>query len=212
MMTNQSSDRPYSLPPTNVELDNDYVGIDRGLFLSRESTPRYLRVVEAQWNSHGPNTAPGILQAKIGAYNTKPETDEDYDHYELLTHVNGNEWFEVYTTGPIFKPILVEHWIKYIYYNYYVNKNSPSSLLDNVSFMNDIKSVGTDFVRALVPSIKSITNTANYSVSTGKPLELTNFTSEVTSQFDVTLVRDITEQAKLATKGFDPTIEVAKSM
>ena len=47
------SNRPYSLPPTNVQMSNDYVGIDRGLFLTRTDNS-FLRVTEAEWHTYGP--------------------------------------------------------------------------------------------------------------------------------------------------------------
>lgn len=205
------TNRPHSTPPTNVQLSNDYVGVDRGLFLTRDATPKYLRVITAQWVSYGPVGSPGILKFKIGMYDTKPETTSDYNSYTLLKSRNDDEWFDVTTSGPIHSPILVEYWAQFIYYNYYLLQSNIDSVYDHPPLVNDIIAVGKNLSKAIVPAINSIVNTAIFKVSDGRPLELTSYVSRVTPSIGSEKIIDFTSEIDIHEK-FEPLIEASKKM
>ncbi len=143
--------RPYPQPPTNVQLTNDYVGDDRGIFLTREPVKRKLRVVEAEWTTFGPNASPGHLRFKLGI---------GPDFTQKLKLPDGTEWFETVTSGPNFRPILVEYWAKHIYYNYYATLMDPLPVPSEQ--INGIIDAGNSQTRAFVPSIASVENIALY--------------------------------------------------
>lgn len=204
------TDRPHSTPPTNVEASNDYTGIDRGLFLSRDPTPKYLRVVQAEWTSYGPSGSPGLLKFKLAQYDTKPETPEDYNDFTFLESSPGNEWFDIATSGQTDKAILVEYWAKFIYYNYYILNSNPSPISENEKIVTGIKETGKGFTNALVPSIEEVKIVAVYSISHGEPLSLSSFKVQVTPKVGSKVTKDITETINTATTKIDPVITVSR--
>lgn len=212
-MSIQQSNRPHSMPPTNVQGDNDYEGVDRGLFLSRDVVPKYLRVVAAEWKSHGPNTSPGILRFKLGQYENKPVSNSDFDNYTPLESSSGNEWFDIVTSGPIHSPILAEYWAKYIYYNYYGVKDQAeiTSVFNDSPLMTDVRGTGIAFTHAIMPSIHDISVLATYGVSTGKPLTMLSMTAEVVPVAGNKKTVDI-KSLLTNYKGFDPVIAASKLM
>lgn len=212
-MSLQRTNRPYSLPPTNVEIHNDYTGMDRGLFLSRDPSPKYMRVVEAEWVSYGPSSAPGILRFRLGMYNAKPTTAAQYDNYTPVKAKGNDEWFDVATSGPIHSPLLVEYWAKFIYYNYYLDKTDSEiqSVMEDTNLVNDIKSVGAAFVESIVPSFKEFEVTAKYIVSTGLPLSLTSMSAKVTPKVGDPKTVNL-RQAVTNDRTFDPVIAASKLM
>lgn len=212
-MASPNSNRPYSMPPTNIEGENDYDEIDRGLFLSRDDDPKYLRVIQADWKSYGPSNSPGILRFRLGQYATKPTTDAQYANYTVLKAHGSDEWFDVATSGPTHSAVLVEYWAKFIYYNYYVLQ-APSaiqSVLQDTVLVNDIKGVGDTFTKALVPSIKNIAVQSMYGLAPGKPLGLVALSAAVTpavgSAKTIDLIPALTDF-----KRFDPVIASSKLM
>lgn len=209
-MSRSTSDRPYSTPPTNVELSNNYQGLDRGLFITRDPEPQYLRVVNAQWMTWGPSGSPGLLRARIGRFETRPILPEDYENFEFLTTATGDEWFEVVTTGPIHKAILVEYWIKFIYYNYYVLNSQPVPVSADERALLTMVQTGTEFTRSLAPSINVIENQVVYTVQPDLPLTLTSFISKVTPEIGEERLEDLTERALVAGDRFDPVIELTR--
>lgn len=206
-----STNRPYSPPPTNVQVENDYTGIDRGLFLSRDLEPKYLRVISAEWTSHGPSGSPGLLRFKIGRYTEKPITDDDYNQFEFIKSRDNEEWFDVATSGPIHIPVLAEYWAKYIYFNYYLIQSQIDSIYEHQALIEDIVATGTSFTQSVAPSIKSVTNKATYSVAHGKPLMLTEFTSKLTPVTGMARDIDLTEQVPVSQK-WDPVVYMFKNM
>lgn len=198
------SNRPYSLPPTNVQMSNDYVGIDRGLFLTRTDNS-FLRVTEAEWHTYGPNTSPGILRFKLGKFKTQPSTPASYNTPTKLKDLNGNEWFEVATSGPNFRPVMVEYWAKFIYYHYY----SGGAFIEPITldYIDGLKEAGESLTKSLATfaKIDSILNVAKYKVSNGKPLELISYTSTA-----VVGGNPLTVDSKVETLDdkFDPVLNV----
>ncbi len=209
---NIPTDRPHSTPPTNVEASNDYVGADRGLFLTRDPVPKYLRVINAEWTTYGPTGSPGVLRAKIGKYETKPETPDDYNDFTFLTTSDGSEWFEVTTSGPIHKAILAEYWVKFIYYNYYAIKSLHTPILTNLPLIEDIKNTGTDFTRALAPAIQSVENKVVFTVAHNQPLSLSSYKTKVTPVIGDPMLKDLTDIVNGSTERFDPVVTVSRLM
>lgn len=205
------TNRPHSTPPTNVQLSTDYSGVDRGLFLTRDSTPKYLRVITAQWVSYGPVGSPGILKFKIGMYNSKPKTPAEYGNYTLLKARNNDEWFDVATSGPIHSPVLAEYWAQFIYYNYYILQSDIDSVYDHPPLVNDIIAVGTNLTKAIVPAINSIVNTAIFNSTSTKPLELTSFISRATPTVGTEKIIDFTSDID-PTSRFEPVLEASRKM
>lgn len=162
--------RPYPMPPTNVQLSNDYTGDDRGHFLSREPTKRTLKVSEAVWQSYGPNAAPGILKFKL-AIGPSFTTN--------LKAPDGTDWFETATSGPNFRPILVEYWARNIYYGYYANRLDTSPV--DTKTLDGLLEAGNSLTSSFSSEIKTISNTIHYSCPTPtKALEITSYQSAVT--------------------------------
>lgn len=212
-MATLESNRPYSTPPTNVEGSNDYVGVDRGLFLSRDPSPKYLRVVQADWKTYGPSNAPGILRFKLGQYPERPVTDEQFEQYTILKAHGGDEWFDVSTSGPINSAILVEYWAKFIYYNYYIltPPDKLQSVMDDEPLVADIKGIGKAFTKSLVPSIDEIVVQAMYGTTLGTPLSLLALSAEATPVVGDSKVINLKALVDNP-KGFDPVIAVSKLM
>lgn len=173
------NNRPIPLPSTNVEIGNDYRNMDCGLFIDRNDPPVFLRVCEAIWITNGPSTAPGILKFKLRQYATQPVTEDDFEGgTPYMPKHSNNEWFEVQTTGPAHVPILVEYWAKHIFYNYYLLfGNNVEDISSRPLEIERIAQTGKSFTRALNRKLDSVVNTARYTVSKGKPLQLISYQS-----------------------------------
>lgn len=212
-MSGIQNNRPYSTPPTNIQGDNDYTGIDRGLFLTRDAPPKYLRVVQADWKSYGPNSSPGVLRFKLGQYSSKPTTDAEYNNFTILKAHGNDEWFDVTTSGPIHSPVLVEYWAKFIYYNYYSIKapNEIISVLDDTNLIDDVKGIGQNFTQAVMPSMRSAVNQAMYGVTIGEPLSLIAMSATITPTVGDNKIINL--KSHIADfKKFDPIVTASKLM
>lgn len=160
-------------PATNVEFDNDYNGLDRGLFLIRDGlVTKYARISSATWEHYGPNGSTGLLKFKVMTYNAVP-TAANYSKGSLMKNpVDGSDTFTVITTGPAWSPILAEYWGKTAMINHYI----PLSVA-LVSDLNkeDIKVTGAMLSKAKCGylGVEDVTTTVTY-VGTAKPLAISN--------------------------------------
>lgn len=113
---------PHPIPanPINVERNNPYRGLDRGLFLARGvEGHRYLRVSAARWRSRGPLSALGRLEFQLMFYPNKPVTVSQLAAGTLLTAPGGGTWFDALTRTAVDTPIMAEYWASNIYVEHY---------------------------------------------------------------------------------------------
>ena len=207
------NNRPIPLPPTNVEIGNDYRELDSGLFMDRNDPPTFLRVSEAIWITNGPSTAPGILKFKLRQYATQPVTEDDFEGgTPYIPKHSNNEWFEVQTTGPAHAPILVEYWAKHIFYNYYMLfGNNVEDVSSRPQEIDRIAQTGKSFTRALNPKVDSVVNTVRYAVSKGKPLQLISYQSNyILTETGLGESADMMEDT--ANLKFDPVISLYRHL
>lgn len=115
-----------NMQPTPIMSDNacpfnTYVGLDRGLFLTRKLDYPFIRVHSAQWAVNGPIASPGILRFTLMGYATLPVTPEDYTNGTLITTAAGDISFDCFARGGVYEPIMAEYFINNIYFNHYLN-------------------------------------------------------------------------------------------
>lgn len=97
--------------PTNVQADNPYASLDRGLFILAGADRPYARLQVCTWRQQGPATFPGYLTYQVKTYATKPTTEAEYGAGTLYQHpVNGLKEFIAFTRGVVETAIQAEYW------------------------------------------------------------------------------------------------------
>ena len=116
--------KPVPELPTNVQSNNPYNGLDRGLFLIQyPDAPKPARIHAARYVSRGPNAAVGVLEYQVMQYNQMPTTAAQYAAWELLTAPDGTQWFDRLVRGSVLEPIVVEYWATDSFLKWYHGEN-----------------------------------------------------------------------------------------
>lgn len=104
--------------PTNVQYNNPYVGLDRGLFVLTgrfaTDTQKFARISSATVTGWGAAQSIGMLEYQVMTYAELPTTAEDYDGGTVLTDpLNDNSpTFKGLFKGIMITGIMVEYWAK----------------------------------------------------------------------------------------------------
>lgn len=97
--------------PVNVQAENPYAGLDRGLFVLQGADRPFARMQVATWRQQGPATFPGYVVYQVMTYATQPQTEADYQGGQIYQHpVNGLKEFIAFTRGVVETPIQAEYW------------------------------------------------------------------------------------------------------
>lgn len=188
--------------PTNVDISNDYVGVDRGMFsVVTGPSIRYGRITSANFKTYGPTLAPGYLSFKIETFDEFPLTESDYANADKSEFV-----YDTHTIGSKSVPILMEYWGKTSYINLFANKTDVSPLDEII--MAGIQEIGNSYTGVILGSDdpRTISVEINYESSSTAPLEMIDYTItvHVPDQDDVTHVVPLTEVTPL----FDPVLYI----
>lgn len=127
--------QPTPKLPTNACPFNTYVGIDRGLFMTRRDDLPIARVHNARWTVVGPAPSPGVLEFSLMGYATQPVTAADYQNGTLLLTSEGSDLFNCLTRGPVVEPIIAEYFATEIYLGHYSN-GGPKLTQDEIDMVN----------------------------------------------------------------------------
>lgn len=116
--------QPVPELPTNVQSNNPYIGLDRGLFLIQyPEGPKAARIHAARYLTKGPNAAVGVLEFQVMQYNQMPATAQEYAAGTLLTAPDGTQWFDRLVRGSVLEPIVVEYWATDGFLKWYHGEN-----------------------------------------------------------------------------------------
>lgn len=161
--------------PINVDISNNYNGVDRGLFsIVSGHTITYARIVSATFRSNGPTLGPGLLSFKIETFPSYPLTPEDY-----AAGIQDDRIYDTYTVGSKTVPIMIEYWGKTAYFNIFANASTVDPL--NPELVENIKTLGDSYTKVLmgVDDGRTITTEVNYIATSTAPLTMVDYTITV---------------------------------
>lgn len=168
--------QPTPALPINVQSNNPYAGLDRGLFLYRDhAVAQYARVHSAKWVSQGPSAAVGVFEFQLMGYARLPVTAADYAAGTLLRAPDGSTTFDCLARRPVLTPITAEYWGKQSYIENF-STDTPEKLLqiekDNVN--TQARMLLNTMVKAL--GINSLTIETDFACVAGQALTKTSTT------------------------------------
>lgn len=165
-------------PPLNINVANDYMGVDRGLFsIVSGNSIYYARITSASYRTNGPTLAPGLLTYKIETFDTFPMTTEDYQN-----SIKSDTVYTTYTSGSKSVPILIEYWAKTSFINIYANKVNVDEM--NPLLVEGIKSTGDSYTSVLLGAgdDRSITVNIEYLSTATLPLTIQSYTITISKE------------------------------
>lgn len=202
-------EQPVPIMPTNVQSNNPYAGLDRGLFLIHyPGGSKYARIHAANWSVNGPEAAMGLLRYQVMQYETKPQVEAQYAAGTLLTAPDGGTWFDCLTRGQSYMPISVEYWGRSSIQKWYMSVEGATLLSQDE--ITSARNQGDVFVDTMgrFAGLSKISLEASFNCVGGNPLTRTSLSLSIThSKNGVVTTEDVPD---LPTPPFD-AVRVALS-
>ena len=171
--------QPVPTFPTNVQSQNPYTGIDRGLFLLHNNPPYKLgRIHSARVVGTGPQAALSVVQYKVMLYTTQPVTQADYAAGTIATAPDGTEWFDTLARGSVVSPIMAEYWATANYLNWYVTEKGAKLTDLETKMVSDQAAVMLKTMGAWC-GLDAIELTATFDALAGQAMTRTSFNLSV---------------------------------
>ena len=170
-MDNQQTTRMTLPTPINVDVSNDYMGVDRGMFsIVTSAGVQYARIISATFRSKGPSLAPGMLTFKLMVFDEFPMTPEDYGAGVELSAV-----YDTYTVGSKTVPIMIEYWGKTAFFNIF--SQSPEVPPLNPELVTNIKTLGDSYTKVLLGAsdTRTLSTEVTYQATPTTPLTMMEY-------------------------------------
>lgn len=164
-------EQPVPVMPTNVQSQNPYNGLDRGLFLFRDQSASYGRIHAAAVISHGPAAGVSVMKYQVMKYAKKPVTAQDFAAGTLLTAPDGTQWFDCLARGLVLEPISAEYWAMSSYLSWYVTGGANLTAVEIDRAVLQAKG----FVKTMgqFVGLNAVELTVAFGTSAGQPLSRT---------------------------------------